>query len=88
MWCWCMCVGGSLSFSIRSDRCSVANLCVNVNQTTRLTYVFPLIAIASPMNNTASIRQPGSPAAMDVDRAQVLEQYRAKLREHREVELR
>lgn len=25
---------------------------------------------------------------MDVDRAQILEQYRAKLREHREVELR
>ena len=27
-------------------------------------------------------------AAMDVDRAQVLEQYRAKVREHREIELR
>jgi hypothetical protein len=25
---------------------------------------------------------------MDVDRAQLLEQYRAKIREHREVELR
>jgi len=43
----------------------------------------PLDLFSHPTTATTPLQE-----SMDVDRAQLLEQYRAKIREHREVELR